>query len=213
MKAVVYHADSHFAWGPKVGDLYARLFVKFKERCKAYGFEKVIHLTLDGFPGWGDESIHYRGYNPEEVMFNREQIFAEFLGNASPGVYWFGEPDFVFFSKWPDLTTDASFLYRAGDAVSMSPGWRLVTEKAAPIFAEIAELTRNVELRPGVGRDWHCDSASFTSMWKRMGRPQLGTFEYKGLTVEMREYRQYVKPGVFCKNYNGPSKLKLLEDI
>lgn len=213
MKAVVYHADSHFAWGPKVGDLYRRLFVKFRERCKSYGFERVIHLTLEGHPGWGDENRFYSGFKPEDVMFNRELIFCEFIENAEDDVYWFGEPDYVFFKRWPDLKTDIALLVRPWDAVRMTPGWRLATPKAGPIFRELAELIRQVEVRPGVGRDWHCDSVAFTSMWKRMGKPELGVTEYKGLSVELRDYREYVKPGVFCKNHNGPSKLKLLEEV
>jgi hypothetical protein len=211
MKAVVYHADSHFAWGGDVGDLYQRLFVKFRQRCRDYGFEKVIHLTLEGFPAWGDETMFYSGYDPKDVMFNRELIFADFISKAPDDVYWFGEPDYVFFKQWPELTTDIALLYRSGDSVPMTPGWRLARPKAATLFSELAEKTKNVPIGNGVGMDWHCDSAAFNSVWKDMGKPMLGKFEYKGMIVEMREYREYVKPGVYSRNYNGPSKKKLLD--
>jgi len=213
MKAVVYHADSHFAWGPAVGDLYAQLFPKFIDRCHRFGFEKVIHLNLEGFPEWGDETINYKGYEAKDVMYNRELIFADFLENAPDDVYWFGEPDYVFFKKWPVLSTDLALLYRHGDSVPMTPGWRLARPKASPIFREIAEIVKEVPIGEGIGRDWHCDSVAFVSMWKRFGKPKEGHVAYKGISVEMRVYKEYVKPGVYCRNYNGPSKHKLIDQI
>lgn len=211
MKAVVYHADAHFAWGPEVGDFYRRLFPKFLERCHAFDME-VIHLTLDGFPGMGDKNIFYGGYDAKDVMFNREMLFCDFLEKAEDDVYWFGEPDYVLFKKWPSLKTDCAFLHRT-DAVAMTPGWRMATPKAVPIFRDLRDTTKSVELRAGVGRDWHCDSDAFNKVWKKMGRPLIGFTSYLGVSVEMRDYRQYVKPGEYSRNYNGPAKLKILGDI
>lgn len=198
MKAVVYHADSHREWQENPGDLYKALFASFRVHCHKFGIQ-LIHLTLDGFPGWGDENISYSGYNPHDIVYNRELIFAKFLEDAPEGVYWFTETDYRIQQMWPELKADAAFLYRPGDSVPMTPSWRMATKRALPIFQELAERIQKVEItpytgRPGwVGRDWHCDSEAFNGLYKDMGKPGLGVHEYKGVSFEMREYQDYVK--------------------
>ncbi len=195
MKAVIYHADSHFAWGSKPGDFYKHLFGRLR-------FEMpVIHLTCVGHPIWGDEGLHF-DLDPKNVVANREECFAGFLEYAPDDVYWFTEPDCEILHPFPALKKDAAFLYRPGDDVPMTPSWRLARPKAFPLF----DLFRE-EMRKDHRKDWHGDSAALTASWKRLGSPQED-FEYQGLQVEMRPYADYVKPGRYTKNNLGQKKLR-----
>lgn len=195
MKAVIYHADSHFAWGGEPGDAYKQMFGSLR-------FEMpVIHLTCRGHPIWGDEGMHF-DLDPQNVVANREECFAEFLKNAPDDVYWFTEPDCVVLKAFPPLKRDAAMLYRPNDDVPMTPSWRLARPVASPLF----ELFRE-EMRKDPRKDWHGDSAAFTAAWKRLGSP-TENFTYQGLRVEMRRYSDYVKPGVFTKNNLGPRKVR-----
>lgn len=205
MKAVIYHADSLFAWGAKPAEgYYERLFHDAKKDFAKHGIT-TVHLTLKGFPGWGDECYHYEGLQKREVVYNREVCFTKFLRDAPEDVYWFTEPDCRILEMFPPLEGDASFLYRQGDDVAMCPAWRLVTKKALPIFEEVLELFKD-EPR----RDWHGDSDVFTAMWRRMGSPTDRT-TYKGIEVTMRPYRDYIKGKPrYTINHLGPNKLKTL---
>lgn len=214
MKAVVYHANAHFAWGGDVGDLYERLFKKFVEHCHGYGID-VIHLTLEGHPGWGDENRYYANLDPKNVMLNREECFTQFIGGASWGVYWFAEPDYRITKMWPPLRDDchAALLYRKGDDVPNCPAWRLATPRAYPLFKKWRDVYRTLEPYQGVGFDWHGDSWAFTKVWKEMGRPKAGdVVEYEGVSIEFRDYADYIKPlFTYGRNYFGNAKGKLLE--
>jgi hypothetical protein len=171
----------------------------------------LIHLTLEGCPGWGDVNIHYSGLGPKDVVLNREECFTKFLETAEDGVYWFAEPDFEILQMWPPLIADCALLYRVGDAVAMNPAWRMATPKALPLFRKLRDTLRAVEVRAGVGHDWHGDSEAFAKVWKDMGRPEKET-EYLGVKVEFRPYKDYVKgTPKFTRNYFGKNKLKLLE--
>jgi hypothetical protein len=210
MKAVVYHADAKFAWGDPVGNLYARLFERFRKQCNDYGME-LIHLTIEGHPGWGDRTLHFDGLDAKNVVLNREECFSGFLERAEDDVYWFAEPDFEILQMWPALTADCALLYRDGDSVAMNPAWRMATPKALPLFLKLRDTLRAVEVRPGVGHDWHGDSEAFTRVWKDMGKPTKEA-EYLGVKIEFRPYSNYVKgEPKFTRNYFGKKKLQLLE--
>jgi hypothetical protein len=210
VKAVVYHADASFAWGGAVGNLYKKLFERFRKQCKAHGME-VIHLTLEGQPGWGGINIHYSGLDPKNVVLNREECFTKFLETAEDDVYWFAEPDFKILRMWGPISGDCTMLYREGDDVPMNPAWRMATPKALPFFTKLRDELRAVKVRPGVGHDWHGDSEAFTKVWNEMGRPTKGT-EYLGVKIEFRDYKHYIKgEPKFTRNYFGESKKILAE--
>lgn len=210
MRAVVYHADAHWAWGGKVGDEYRILFDQFRDHCHKNKME-LIHLTVDGHPGWGDVNIWYPGLDPKNIMANREECFSQFIKDAAHDVYWFTEPDYRISRMWPDLEADCALLYRHGDSVPMCPAWRLATPEAAGLFKEFRDAIYKVEIRPGVGLDWHCDSAAFTATWERMGGPQGGIIEYAGIKIEFRDYSDYIKGRcTYGRNYLGKSKKELL---
>lgn len=195
MKAVVYHADSHFPWGGKPGVLYEQMFKRFR----SYGIP-VIHLTCKGFPIWGDEGRHF-DLDPHNIVANREEAFTAFLQSAPDDVYWFAEPDFEVLRPIPELEGDLAMLYRREDDVPLTPGWRLARPSALPIFTMIRE-----EMRLDARKDWHGDSAAMTAVWKTLGSPQ-SNFKYRGIEVELRQFSQYVKPGLFTRNRMGKSKL------
>lgn len=208
MKAVVYHADSHFAWGDPVTGVYEPLFREFVKMCHRYDMQ-VVHLTLKGFPGWGDENRFFGSYDPKNVMANREVCFTEFLRRAPEDVYWFTEPDYRIARMWPPLEADCAMLFRRGDAVPMTPSWRLATPQALPFFLEL----RDRVLNSGYPLDWHCDSAGATSLWKDMGRPETGYIvEYQGVEISFRDYSDYIKGKcTYGRNYLSKNKLQLLE--
>lgn len=211
MKAVVYHADAHFAWGGSVGDLYKRLFSKFVAQCHAHDIP-VVHLTLDGHPGWGDETIRYPQLVPANVMLNREECFSAFLESAPDDVYWFCEPDYEIVKMWPKLTTDCAMLYRDGDSVPMNPAWRMARPKALPFFLKLRDTYRALTPTRGVGFDWHGDSWAFTKVWKNMGSPKgYGLVKYLGVEIEFRDYADYIKPKCkFGRNHFGAKKERWL---
>lgn len=209
MKAVFYHADSHFEWGPQVGDVYHRLYKQFEENCAAFGLTP-IHLTLEGFPSFGCETHYYDGLDPKNVMANREVVFHRFLRDAPDEVYWFTEPDYRIFKMWPPLEADIALLYRRGDRVPLTPSWRMATKKALPIFEETAKEVFETKQR----LDWHCDSEAFNRLWMRMRGPkECGLLKYKGIEVELRNYFEYVKgkSTIYGRNYLSKNKLKLLD--
>lgn len=217
MRAVVYHANAHFAWGGDVGDLYERLFKRYVEMCHRYGME-VIHLTLDGHPGWGDVNIYYPQLSPANIMFNREECFTQFLESAAEDDYWFCEPDYEITKMWPKLTSDCALLYRHGDDVPVCPAWRMATPKALPLFRRVRDTFKGLKPvgthpeKGYIGFDWHGDSWAFTQVWKDMGKPKgVGLVKYLGLEIEFRNYADYIKPlGTYGRNYFGRDKKRLL---
>lgn len=206
MKAVFFHADAHFPDGKPVGDIYRRLAVGFKRNCQKFGL-KTVHLTLEGHEGWGDETIFLSGLDPRNIMLNREIAFCDFLEKAPEDVYWFTEPDYRIWRPWPKLKADVALLYRVDD-VPINPAWRMATKKALPLFRLFLEETKKVELRPGVGWDWHCDSEGFRAVWARMGKAD----EFLGIKIEWRPFEDYIKPDpIYGGNFAGDSKSFLLE--
>lgn len=210
MKAVIYHADAKFAWGDPVGNIYERLFEAFKKRAKRYGIS-VVHLTLGGLPGWGDENHFYKNLDAKNVVLNREECFTQFLETAPDDVYWFCEPDIEIYKMWPELKADCAMLYRHKDDVPMCPAWRMATPKAYPFFRRLRDQLRDVKERPGVGFDWHGDSEAFTKVWQEMGRPTTNTV-FMGLNIEFRKYEDYIKGNnTYSRNYFGKRKLEMLK--
>jgi hypothetical protein len=93
----------------------------------------------------------------------------------------------------------------------MCPAWRMANKKAIPLFREFRDGVKNVQIRPGVGRDWHCDSDAFNIIYEKMGRPKDRT-NYLGVDIEFRTYADYVKNSCkFTKNYTGNKKGQLLK--
>lgn len=201
MKAVYYHADSHFAWGGSPGDVYKKHAARFKEQCHKYGMQ-VVHLTCDGHPQWGDENYSFP-LDPKNIVANREEAFVAFLEKAPDGWYWFAEPDFLQHHPMEDpKDCDAVFLFRGGDAVPMTPSWRMATPKALPVFVRLRD-----EMRKAKGKDWHGDSAAFTVVWHEMKKPSGKTIQYLGCKIEFRKFGNYVKPGLITTNLLGMRKL------
>jgi len=208
MKAVVYHADAHFAWGGKPGNLYKMLFGKFMEMCHKHGIQ-VVHLTLQGHPGWGDENRHAEGLDPANVVLNRELCFTDYLETAPEGVYWFAEPDYRISNMWPALEADMAICYRPKDNVPMCPAWRMATPAALPVFRKLRDTLLSLKPSPGIGFDWHGDSWAFTKIWHEMGCPK-DRANYLGVEIEFRNYEDYLKPkNTYGRNYFGKSKLHI----
>jgi hypothetical protein len=184
LKAVVYHADWIHGTGNRTHDLYPRLFERFRAHIKPFGM-RLVHLTLEGFPGWGDENHYFQG-SPENIVLNREECFCQYLAEQNE-VCWFTEVDCTVNRMWPVLKEDCAMLYRTLDTSPMNMAWRLAKRTALPFFEELRDAVR---LEPD---KWSGDNEAFRKVWYRMGCPKVGTVDYKGVRIEMRDYTDYVK--------------------
>jgi hypothetical protein len=204
VKAVVYHADATYVGG-KQWD-YKKLFEGFRKNCAKFGIP-VVHLTVKGHEGWGDENVFY-DLDPKTVMLNREITFCDYL-EKSEGVCWFSEPDYRIFKMWPPLDADAALLYRDGDGVPISPAWRMATNKALPLFQEFVTLTKESE--PEKDQGWHCDSRAMAKVWEKLGKPNGWQASFLGVKIEIRKFRDYIKPHpIYGRNYAWNMKKELL---
>ena len=195
MKAVVYHADAQTHDGTPAGDLYKRLFKRFREHVHSFGMD-LVHVTLAGFPGWGDENHYFDGLEAQNVMANREECFHDFLAQAPDDVYWFTEVDLTIYRMWPDLKVDCAMLYRKDAKAPMTPAWRMARPSALPFFKILRDAMR---LEPA--KMWHGDSEAFRKVWEKMGSPQKGVIDFMGVKIEMRDYTHYVKhSGLYCRH-------------
>lgn len=188
MKAVFWHADASRPDNMPVDDDYRLIITDFVKHLKSHNID-VIHLTAKYHEQLAYTCIRY-DLNPAEVVASREEAFTEFLAMSAEEneTYWFTEPDIRILKPIPKLTTDCAMLYRPNDDVPMTPAWRLATRKAMELFIDL----RNA-MRDDPRKDWHGDSAAFTKIWKKMGQPRDGVVQYKGVSIEMRPYREYVK--------------------
>jgi hypothetical protein len=200
MKAVVYHADGPIAKGFPDG-LYQALFEKLKQNLHKFNIQ-LIHVTVNGHPGWGDQNFYIDG-DPEHIVYNREIGFVEFLRTAPDDVYWFTEPDARLVSALPPLQGDLALLRRK-DSVAITPWWRLARPSALPFFEEV--LTHfNLD-----HKTWHGDSYAFVGMWNAMGCPDIGHMDYKGLKIELRDYAVYTgRKGPYSRQWKAHHKLDL----
>lgn len=203
MKAVIYHADCSLSaqWPPNT---YKKLFADFKKNLNDFDIP-VIHLTTTGHEGWGDENYYY-DLDPENIVYNRESTFVDFLRTANDDVYWFTEPDTRLNQLFPPLTTDLAILLRGGD-LPISPWWRLAKKSALPFFERALEF---FDLEK---KQWHGDSVAFKRLWDDMNcRADFGQTHYLGLAIELREYALYSKPSSpYSRQWKSKKKLQLLD--
>jgi hypothetical protein len=201
MKAVIYHADAKPLWNaPK--DLYKKLFSGFVDNAHQHNI-KVIHLTLSGHEGWGDENIYYDGLDKNDIVYNREVCFCKFLEQADDDIYWFTEPDARIIKMFDIPKADLTMLYR-DDEVHMTPSFRIARKSALPIFNEILQVFDGA-------KDWHGDSKAFNTIYANMGNPTIGRIEYKGLQVEFLDYKEFgLKNSRYVTHHKFSSKSKLV---
>lgn len=201
MKAVIYHAQGIPLWDAPQA-LYKKLFAGFKEAAHKHGVE-LIHLTLTGCEGWGDENIYYDGLDPLNIVYNREVCFCQFLEHAPEDIYWFTEPDARLINIFKLSDADLTLLYRDDD-VHITPSFRIARKSALPIFQELLQAFDGP-------KDWHGDSAAFNTVYERMGSPKVQTIDYLGLKVELRDYNKYgLKNSHYVTHHKWASKKALV---
>ena len=182
------------------GEVYRLLFQGARDNFDM----PVVHLTTRGHPCWGDWSVEF-DLDPENIVLNREIAFRDFLASQD-GPVWFTEPDARLYGPLPDIEEDAALIYRPKDKVPMCPAFRIAKPSALPLFEEFAEEME------GQNAKWDGDSEAFTRVWHRMGGPGLGVYSYKGMSVRMLPYSEFVDrfSSGTCKNYKAKSKIQLL---
>ena len=206
MKAVIYHADADRA--KKHSHLpYKDLIIGMKENLNSYGIE-LIHLTLEGFPGYGDANFFYSGI-PNEIIYNREVCFTDFLRNKAEDneQYWFSEADVRLRNPFPLLeeNVDAAFVVNTIEKRFIPP-WRLAKKSAAKIFEQALSYYTTM-------KDWDGDTESWGQLYREMGYPEVGTvISYNNLQIESRPYKHYnMGSSHYCAHYKANNKQFLLE--
>jgi len=204
MKAVIYHADGPMAKNYPPG-LYENIFRGFVRNAHDFGME-VIHLTVDGHPNWGDTSFSIKA-DPVDIVYNREIAWLEFLKQSDPNeIYWLTEPDARIAQLWPELSCDLCLLIRGNDGVRITPSWRMARRSCVPFFEEVLGYFDTG------AKTWHGDSTAFVRMWHAMGCPGIGHTQYKGLTVDLRNYKEYsMTKSRYSQQFKANNKLRLLE--
>jgi hypothetical protein len=204
MKAVIYHANARIAENfPAL--TYEKLIIGLKANVNAFGMP-LVHLTLHGHPGLGDENYYFHG-DPADIVWNREKCFIEFLKTASEDVYWFTEPDSRLIKMFPALGGDLALLRRK-DSVALNPAWRLAKPSALPFFEEVFTYYPKEKDK----KEWHGDSVAWVAMWERMGKPDVGQVSYNNMQIDLRVYDLYCRPGApYTAQWKAHNKLDLLK--
>ncbi len=206
MKAVIYHADGYRVNRYRSG-IYQHLIEELRKNVNEYGMS-LIHLTLAGHQGQGDENFYYAVNNPDEIIWNREYCIWQFLANDADEDehYLIFEPDFRIIDQVPPLTTDLCLLYRE-DPCPITPAWRMCTKRAAPFFEEVIGYFDQAQ------RDWHGDSVGYSHMWNVLGQPKIGdVLEHNGISIEFRPYGWYASrtsKARYTKQWKGGEKLQI----
>lgn len=204
MKAVIYHAESKVAewYEPKT---YDRLIQGLKKNVNSFGIP-LVHLTIKGFPGMGDENYFYDG-DPQDIIWNREKCFIDFLKDCQDDVYWFTEPDSRLIKVFPELKTDLALLRRI-DSVAINPSWRLAKKSALPFFEEVFSYYPDDKDK----KQWHGDSFAYVKMFEILKRPGVGVLTYKNMTIDLRPYTFYCeKASPFTRQWKAKNKAELLQ--
>lgn len=206
MKVVVYHADSQKYPFPIRDGLYKDLMTTLRRNVNSFGY-KLIHLTTKNKEGWGDENYYY-DLDPDQIVFNRELCFVDFLKNNSKDgeTYWFTEPDSRINKIFPSLENDVDFLIR-NDAVPMSPAWRLAKNTALPAFEELLSCFSSDE------KAWSGDTSSIIEFYKRIGSPKGDkTIIHNGLSIGFRDYKFYcMRKSEYTQQFKAHHKEELIE--
>jgi hypothetical protein len=204
MKTVIYHADSKVAewYEPKT---YDRLIEGLKKNVNSFGMP-LVHLTIKGFKGMGDEN-HFYDLDPEDINWNREKCFIEFLKTCEDDVYWFTEPDSRLVKPFPGLTTDLALL-RRNDSVAINQSWRLAKKSSLPFFEEVFSYFPDDKAK----KQWHGDSVAFVKMFNVLGQPGVGFLTHKQVTIELRPFALYcLKGSEYTRQWKHHNKKQLLE--
>ena len=203
MKAVIYHAKAKLA-NKFAPNTYERLIEGLRKNAHFFGIT-LVHLTIEGHPGFGDENYFYKG-DPENIIWNRERFFLEFLREAEDDAYWFTEPDSRIVAPIPPLFTDIALL-RRNDKVAITPSWRMASKSAIPFFEEVLSyypLDENC-------CNWHGDSTAYIKMWEVMGRPNIGVFTHNDVIIDLRDYDDYsTKTSKYTAQWKAFNKDQLL---
>jgi hypothetical protein len=215
MKAVIYHATVNFReFQPGSedfpDDIYEQLFAGARKNL-AYFDIPLVHLTVQGHPGWGDENVYFDG-DPQNVVYNRELFFAEYLKTqADDQVFWLTEPDARLMRDFPELPEDCDLaLLRRRDVIAISPWWRLARRSSVPFFEQALQYFDQDKLT------WHGDSWAYVKMWELMGRPDIGNehsyVDYNNMKIELRHYNNYSSAkSTYVRQWKSTNKRKLLD--
>lgn len=192
LTAVIYHATTNFReFQPEStdfpDDIYEQLFAGAKNNLAYFGIP-LVHLTVKGHPGWGDETVYFDG-DPQNVVYNRELFFAEYLKTQDKDqVFWLTEPDARVMREFPELPKDCDLaLLRRNDVVAISPWWRLARPSSVPFFEQALQYFDQDKLT------WHGDSWAYVKMWQLMNPDEINRKIQLQADAKQNEISQFIE--------------------
>lgn len=206
MKAIIYHADCPAIVKRYRLGIYEELIKGLKKNLNSFSIP-LIHLTINGCKGLGDENIFFDG-DVNEVNYNREKFFVEFLKEYAEEteIYFFTEPDSRINNMFPDLNGDASFTVLYGEQ-RITPQWRLAKKSALPIFEKAFSMYGENR------RWWGGDTEIWGKMYQLLGKPNDDEIVYfEGLKIECRKYKLYnMTKSYYTQQFKSNKKNKLID--
>jgi hypothetical protein len=152
---------------------------------------KLIHITDETTPSWGDEVFRVPGLRTEHTMWSRDVAWLKYIesldGNEQACMI---EPDTVMLRDVPPIKDgcDMVLLRRPESCI---PGWfKLAKASAAPFYAQVVA---NYELIPGELRSFHGDIHAL-HMACGLTREDTGhtlPSEAHGVRIESRDWPCY----------------------
>jgi hypothetical protein len=206
MKAVIYHADCRIAKKRGKEGLYKDLILGLKKNLQIFQIP-LIHITLEGFEAYGDMNFFYKG-DPEEVNYNRELFFIDFLKNHAEDdeVYFFTEPDTRINNMFPELEGDASFTVHRGEQ-RIAPQWRLAKKSALPIFEKAFSFYREDK------KFWGGDTEIWGKFYSFLRYPDDNVnVQYENLIIQLRPYKWYNMTGSHFTQQFKSNRKNMLAD-
>jgi hypothetical protein len=206
-------------WVPNEGvhphaslETYKRIWPKMHQSVRQLG-HKLVHLTDETTPSWGDEVFRVPGLNPQHTMWSRDVAWLKYIESLDTDEQaCMIEPDTVMLRDVP-LIKDGYDMVLLRRPESCIPGWfKLAKRSAAPFYAQVVA---NYDLIPMGLWSFHgdIDALHMACGMSRQDTAHTLPTQVHGVRIESRDWPCYgfrkphanMKQQVFFQ-YKGFSK-------